>query len=47
MAISVACRINAPINIKQAGGGGGGEAGRQDMGGGFDCLFWPGGGAFD
>ena len=22
MAISVACRINAPINIKQAGGGG-------------------------
>ena len=27
MAISVACRINAPINVKQvAGGGGGGRA---------------------
>ena len=31
MAISVACRINAPINVKQAGGGGGGRAWGGDL----------------
>ena len=40
MAISVACRINAPINIKQAGGGGrqGGRAWGVDL----IVLFGPG-----
>ena len=34
----------APINVMPAGGGGGGG---QGMGGGFDCLCFPWGRAFD
>ena len=34
---------NPPINVKPVGGGGG----RQGMGWGFHCLFWPWGRAFD
>ena len=41
MAISVACRINAPINIKQAGGGGGRQGGRA-WGGDLIVFFGPG-----
>ena len=42
MAISVACRINAPINIKQAGGGGRGRQGGRTRGGDLIVFFGPG-----